>query len=68
MAHQTIQSSAAIGTFNAIASHTIPQALPLMPGIVPGIAPTQQGTSATRPAHPPEAGTQSIDVMRLNCS
>jgi hypothetical protein len=41
-AHQTIQSSAAIGIFNAIASQTIPQALPLMPMIVPGIAVSQQ--------------------------
>jgi hypothetical protein len=42
MAHQTIQSSATIGIFNAIASHTIPQALPLMPRIVPGIGSSQQ--------------------------
>ena len=42
IAHQTIQSSATIGTFNAIASHTIPQALPLMPRIVPGIEMSQQ--------------------------
>ena len=42
MAHHTIQSSATIGTFSAIASHTIPQALPLMRKIVPGIALSQQ--------------------------
>jgi len=42
MAHHTIQSSATIGTFNAIASQTIPQALPLMPTIVPGIGMSQQ--------------------------
>ena len=42
MAHQTMYSSATIGTFNATASHTIPQALPLMGGIVPGIGVGQQ--------------------------
>jgi hypothetical protein len=42
MAHQTIQRSATIGIFNAIASHTIPQALPLMLWIVPGIEASQQ--------------------------
>ena len=39
MAHQTMYSSATIGTFNAIASHTIPQALPLMRGSYPGSEP-----------------------------
>ena len=46
MAHQTIQRSATIGIFNAIASHTIPQALPLMPRIVPGIGMSQQSPEA----------------------
>jgi hypothetical protein len=35
IAHQTSQSRAMIGTFNATANQTIPQALPLMPRIVP---------------------------------
>jgi hypothetical protein len=42
IAHQTIQRSATIGSFKAIASHTMPQALPLMRTIVPGIAMGQQ--------------------------
>ena len=46
MAHQTIQSNATIGIFNAIASQTIPQALPLMPTIVPGIGVSQQPRGA----------------------
>ena len=36
MAHHTMYSSATIGIFNAIASHTIPQALPLIGGSYPG--------------------------------
>lgn len=49
MAHHTIQSSAAIGIFNAIASHTIPQEVPLMITIVPGIGASQQAARGRGP-------------------